>query len=164
MPRRKQPTIPDELLDQLLAGPNAACAPPCQRTAAMPQPTFSGRSARGIGASLVLPAANARTMTRHLTEISSQVAPGAHAVVVMDGAGWHQTGGKLRMPANVIPLRLPPYAPELNPVENVWAYLRFNKLANRIYETHDDILDACTEAWNWVTSQPERITAIASRP
>ena len=50
------------------------------------------------------------------------------------------------------------------PVDNVWAYLRSNKLANRVYETYDDILDACTEAWNWFTSQPERITAIASRP
>ncbi|WP_043342934.1 transposase, partial [Belnapia moabensis] len=108
--------------------------------------------------------ANARTMSLHLAEISSQVAQGAHAVVVMGGAGWHQTGGKLRIPANVTPLRLPPYAPELNPVENVWAYLRSNKLANRVYETYDDILDACTEAWNWFTSQPERITAIASRP
>lgn len=70
-------------------------------------------------------------MSLHLAEISSQVARGAHAVVIMDGAGWHQTGGKLRMPANITPLRLPPYAPELNPVENVWAYLRSNKLANR---------------------------------
>jgi transposase len=120
--------------------------------------------ARGIGAGLVLPNANARTMSLHLAEISSQVAQGAHAVVVMDGAGWHQTGGKLRIPANVTPLRLPPYAPELNPVENVWAYLRSNRLANRVYETYDDILDACTEAWNWFTSQPERITTIASRP
>jgi transposase len=120
--------------------------------------------ARGIGAGLVLPAANAHTMSLHLAEISSQVAQGAHAVVVMDGAGWHQTGGKLRVPANVTLLHLPPYAPELNPVENVWAYLRSNKLANRVYETYDDILDACTEAWNWFTSQPERITAIASRP
>ena len=120
--------------------------------------------ARGIGAGLVLPAANARTMTLHLAEISSQVAPGAHAVVVMDGACWHQTEGKLRMPANITPLRLPPYAPELNPVENVWAYLRSNKLANRVYETYDDILEACTDAWNWLTSQPERITVIASRP
>lgn len=102
-------------------------------------------------------------MNLHLAEISSQVAPDAHAVVIMDGAGWHQTGRELRVPANITPLRLPPYAPELNPVENVWALLRSNKLANRVHDTYDAILDACDDAWNWLTNQPERITAIASR-
>ena len=52
----------------------------------------------------------------------------AHAVLVLDGAGWHQTGGALRVPSNITLLHLPPYAPELNPVENVWQYLRSNKL------------------------------------
>jgi transposase len=113
---------------------------------------------------LVLPAANARAMGLHLAEISSQVAPGAHAVVVMDGAGWHQTGGELRVPRNITPLHLPPYAPELNPVENVWAFLRSNELSNRVFESYDPILDACADAWNWLTAQPERITTIASRP
>ena len=112
----------------------------------------------------MLPAANAAMMNLHLAEISAQVTQGAHAVVIMDGAGWHQTGGELRMPANITPLRLPPYAPELNPVENVWALLRSNKLANRVYASYDDILDACADAWNWLTSQPNHITAIASRP
>jgi DDE superfamily endonuclease len=110
----------------------------------------------------VLPAANAAMMNLHLAEISSQVTAGAHAVLLMDGAGWHQTGGELRLPANITPLHLPPYAPELNPVENVWAFLRSNKLANRVYETYDDILDACADAWTWLTHQPERIAAIAS--
>lgn len=119
--------------------------------------------ARGVGAGLVLPAANQRTMSLHLAEISSQVAPGAHAVVVMDGAGWHQRGSDLQVPPNVTPLILPPYAPELNPVENVWAYLRSNKLSNRLFDTYDHILDACAEAWNWLTAQPDRITTIASR-
>jgi transposase len=119
--------------------------------------------ARGVGAGLVLPAANAAMMNLHLAEISSQVAPGAHAIVIMDGAGWHQTGGELRLPANITPLHLPPYAPELNPVENVWAFLRSNKLAHRVYETYDDILDACSDAWNWLISQPQRITSIATR-
>jgi hypothetical protein len=50
------------------------------------------------------------------------------------------------------------------PVENVWALLRSNKLANRVYASYDDILDACADAWNWLTSQPNHITAIASRP
>jgi transposase len=120
--------------------------------------------ARGVGAGLVLPRADAAMMSLHLAEIGAQVAPGAHAVAVMDGAGWHQTEGGLHIPPNVTPLRLPPYAPELNPVENVWAFLRSNKLANRVFETYDAVLDACADAWSWLAAQPERITAIASRP
>jgi len=119
--------------------------------------------ARGIGAALVLPFANAKMMNLHLAEISAAVAPGAHAVLTVDGAGWHQTGDKLRVPDNITLLHLPPYSPELNPVENVWAYLRGNKLSNRVFDTYDAIVDACCEAWNWLTAQPERITTIASR-
>ena len=67
------------------------------------------------------------------------------------------------MPENVSLLRLPPYSPELNPQENVWAYLRANKLANRVFDTYDDIVDACCDAWTWLTQQPERIQSIATR-
>jgi transposase len=102
-------------------------------------------------------------MNLHLAEISREVSPGAHAVLVLDGAGWHQMGGDLRVPVNISLLHLPPYAPELNPVENLWAFLRGNKLSNRIFEDYDAILDACCEAWTWVMNQPDRITAIATR-
>ena len=118
---------------------------------------------RGIGAALVLPTANARMMNLHLAEISASVAPGAHAVLVCDGAGWHQTGGSLRVPDNITLLHLPPYSPELNPVENVWAFLRGNKLSNRVFDTYNDIVDACCHAWTWLISQPERITSIGTR-
>jgi transposase len=119
--------------------------------------------ARGVGAGLVLPYANAEAMTLHLAEISRNVAPGAHAVVVLDGAGWHATGGRLLVPENISLLHLPPYAPELNPQENVWAFLRANKLANRVYDTYDAIVGACCDAWTWFTGQPERIRSIATR-
>jgi transposase len=69
-------------------------------------------------------------MGLHLAEISREVTPGAHAVVVLDGAGWHGTPA-LRTPENLTPLPLPRYGPELNPVENVWEYLRPNHL--RVY-------------------------------
>ena len=61
-------------------------------------------------------------MNVHLKEISTQVAPGAYAVLVCDGAGWHQRGGKLQVPDNITMLSLPPYSPELNLMENVWDY------------------------------------------
>jgi len=119
--------------------------------------------ARGTGAALVLPFANTDMMNLHLAEIGANVTPGAHAVLTTDGAGWHQTGGRLRVPDNITLLHLPPYSPELNPVENVWAYLRSNKLSNSVFDTYEEIVGACCNAWTWLTAQPDRITSIGSR-
>ncbi len=118
---------------------------------------------RGVGAALVLPYANAEAMTLHLTEISHRVSAGAHAVVVLDGAGWHQTGGRLRVPGNISLLRLPPYSPELNPQENVWQYLQQNQLSNRVFANYDAIVAACCTAWNALMDMPDRIRSIATR-
>jgi transposase len=102
-------------------------------------------------------------MQLHLDEISRHVAEGAHAVLLLDRAGWHTTGA-LDMPENITPIFLPSRAPELNPVENVWQYLRSNWLANRVFDTYDAIVDPCCDAWNWLITQPECIATIASRP
>ena len=102
-------------------------------------------------------------MNLHLEEISRQVALGAHAVVVLDGAGWHQTGGRLNIPSNLSLLHLPPYSPELNPVENVWQYLRQNQLSNRVYDSYEAIVAACCKAWNDLMADPDRIRSIGSR-
>ncbi len=102
-------------------------------------------------------------MTLHLAQISRTVAAGAHAVLIVDGAGWHQTGGRLVVPDNVTLLHLSPYSPELNPAENVWAFLRSNKLSNRVFDRYDAIVEACCDAWNRLIAQPEHITTIASR-
>ncbi len=58
---------------------------------------------------------------------------------------------------------LPPYSPGLNPVENIWQFLRQNHLSNRVYETYEAIVDACCDAWNALVAEPKRITTIASR-
>jgi len=70
----------------------------------------------------VLPFCNCTTMSLQLAEISQAVSSGAHAVALLDQAGWH-TSQKLVMPPNISLLPLPPKSPELNPVENVWQYL-----------------------------------------
>ena len=75
---------------------------------------------RAVGAGLVLPFANAEAMTLHLQEVSRHVAPGAHAVLVLDGAGWHGLAALGEVPRHRTLLPLPPYSPELNPVEKVW--------------------------------------------
>ena len=84
---------------------------------------------RGVGAALIMPYANTEAMNKHLEEISVHVAPGSHAVLFCDGAGWHQGSGALVVPKNITLLPLPAYCPELNPMENVWKYLRENKPA-----------------------------------
>jgi transposase len=120
--------------------------------------------ARDHGAALVLPKADAEAMNLHLAEISRQVVPGAHAVLWADGAGWHRIGGKLKVPDNITLLKLPPYSPELNPVENVWQYLRANQLSNRVFATYDAIVEACCDAWQKLTAEAGRIQSIATRP
>ena len=102
-------------------------------------------------------------MNKHLAEISTQVAAGAMAVLTCDRAGWHQTGGALVVPDNIVLLHLPPYSPELNPMENVWDYLRQNKLCALVWDSYDDIIDACRTAWNWLIADPARITSIGTR-
>jgi transposase len=111
----------------------------------------------------VLPHADKPAMTMHLAEISQAVTPGAHAVVILDGAGWHKPGGKLDLPDNITTLVLPPYSPELNPQENIWQFLRQNYLSNRVFDTYEAIVDACCAAWNALIAQPGKITSIASR-
>lgn len=101
-------------------------------------------------------------MQLHLEEISKRVARKAHAVVLMDRAGWHTTG-RLNIPKNLTIILLPSRSPELNPVENVWQYLRANWLSNRVFETYDAIVDAACEAWNKLIDQPNTITSIGMR-
>ncbi len=78
---------------------------------------------RSTGAAIVIPEVNIAAMNEHLAAISRRVSAGAIAVLVLDGAGWHSSP-RLRLPDNIVLLPLPPYAPELNPVENVWEFLR----------------------------------------
>ena len=109
---------------------------------------------RGVGAAMITPAANTEIMNLHLAEISTQIAQDAIAVLICDGAGWHQLGGALVVPANIVLLRLPPYSPELNPMENVWDYLRQNKLCAMVWDSYDEIVEACKTAWNWLIADP----------
>jgi len=110
-----------------------------------------------------MPAANAEAMCIHLAEISTQVATDAHGVVLCDGAGWHQTGGELAVPSNISLLPIPPYSPELNPMENVWDYLRGNHLSHTVWHAYDDIVQACAKAWRSLIADPDRIRSIAHR-
>ena len=117
---------------------------------------------RATGAALVMPCANTEAMNLHLREIARTVTPGAHAVLVLDGAGWH-TSPKLKLPANITLILLPAYAPELNPTENLWEYLRKNNLALRVLDDYDAIVWACCKAWNDLIATPQRLASITRR-
>jgi hypothetical protein len=117
---------------------------------------------RGTGAALVLPTADTHAMQLHLREISRAVTPGRHAVLLLDRAGWHTTP-ELKVPGNISLIFLPSRAPELNPAENIWQYLRQNHLSNRVFPTYDDILDAACQAWNRLLECPWKIMSIGLR-
>jgi hypothetical protein len=122
--------------------------------------------AEGKAAALVMPICNTLAMNHHLREISSQLAGDSHALVILDGAGWHRSRG-LVVPDNITLLPLPPYSPELNPVERIWRYLRSHWLANSVFRSLAEIMDACEAAWNRFAVDPgliRSLCAVASAP
>ena len=118
--------------------------------------------ARGTGAALAMPYADTEAMQLHLDEVSRAVRRGDHAVLLLDRAAWH-TSRRLVVPKNISLVFLPSRAPELNPVENIWQYLRQNWLSNRVFETYDAIVEAACEAWRNLLANPNAITSIGQR-
>ena len=108
---------------------------------------------KGAKSGLVMPWCDTDAMAAHLIEISAAVDPGAHAVLIVDQAGWHLTP-KLAILDNITVLALPPRSPELNPVENVWQFMRDNWLSNRIFKSYEDIVALCCAS----LEQPHRPT------
>lgn len=111
----------------------------------------------GDSSALLAPTVNTEYMNHHLRFISERVEPDVHVVLVLDQAGWHRSKG-LRVPENVTLLHLPPYSPELNAVERLWAFLKSHYLSNRAYDNYDHLFQACGKAWNQLT--PERLRSI----
>ena len=118
---------------------------------------------RDLGGALILPRCDTAAMGLFLAELGGHVAPGAHAVVVLDGAGWH-TARELRWPGNLTPLPLPASSPELNPQERVREFLRQHYLALRRFLDHTALLDACQDARRRFIGAPERIRSLCSYP
>ena len=145
-------------------GPDVARARGRPATSAPNGPISSARSVprRGKAPGLVMPWCDTDAMAAHLIEISAAVDPGAHAVLIVDQAGWHLTP-KLAIPDNITVLALPPRSPELNPVENVWQFMRDNWLSNRIFKSYEDIVALCCQAWNNLIDQPWKIMSLGMR-
>jgi putative transposase len=117
----------------------------------------------GADVALVLPEATTTTMRLFLAEFAASLPADVHAVLVLDGAGWHGARA-LAVPANVTLVQLPPYSPELNPVERVWLYLRERFLALRLWADYRAIVDAGCEAWNRLVAEPGRLRSLCHQP
>ncbi len=117
---------------------------------------------RDVGCALILPECNAGMMQLHLDEISSAVRKGYHAIILIDRASWHTTES-LNVPKNISLLPLPPYSPELNPMEQVWQKLKKSDLSNTAFKDYDSIVDACCNAWNVFCDQDGSIKNLCSR-
>jgi transposase len=98
-----------------------------------------------------------------LVEFAAGLPGDVHAVLVLDRAGWHGAAA-LEVPANVTLVHLPPYSPELNPVERVWLYLRQRFLSLRVLADYRAIVDACCDAWNRLIAEPGRLRSLCDQP
>lgn len=96
-------------------------------------------------------------MQMHLAEISQQVGPDRHVILVLDNAGWHTTG-RLEVPENITLLPLPAYTPELNVIERLWHWIKDHAFSNRVYPDYDELADAVSAMWQGLF--PERIQSV----
>jgi transposase len=110
---------------------------------------------------LILPA-NMVGMQAFLDAFAATLADNVHVALVLDGAGWH--GKSLRVPTSITLVKLPPYSPELNPVERVWLYLKERFLSLRLLNDYDAIVLAAARAWRRLLRQTGRIASLTAFP
>jgi transposase len=112
----------------------------------------------GVMDSLILPWVNASTMSMFLATVS-QRHPDEYIVMVMDQAGWH-IAHELEVPKNMRLVLLPPYSPEINPVEHIWDALRENCIGNTVFASLDAADKALSKGLRSLESDPERMQSL----
>ncbi len=83
--------------------------------------------------------------------------------MVWDGAGFHRSG-RLQVPENVTLIQLPPYSPELNPIENLWHFLKSHHWSNRVYENYEHLINAAETAWKKVCLDTSLMKTVCNAP
>lgn len=116
----------------------------------------------GGSEAIVAPMSNMEVMKKHLELISGATPFGQHSVVIMDQASWHQSYLADEFD-NLTIIHLPPYSPELNSIEQVWSWLRQNEIANRCFESYEDIVDKLCCAWNRFREDKSRVISLCFR-
>jgi transposase len=105
----------------------------------------------GKSSAMIAPTVNTDYMNHHLRFISEEAGADAHVVLVLDRAGWH-VAKNLKVPHNITLMHLPPYSPELNSIERLWAYIRSHYLSNKAYDDYQQLFAATSAAWNKISS------------
>jgi hypothetical protein len=119
--------------------------------------------ASGAATGIIMPHLDTDVINLFLSEFSKQLAPDTHAVLIWDQAGFH-TSRSLEIPVNVSLISLPPYSPELNPIENLWHFLRAHHWSNRVYEDWEALKAAAIAGMLAIGTDPNRIKSVCSVP
>lgn len=119
--------------------------------------------ATGQSVGLLAPHLNTSIVNTFLQQFAKELKPNVHAVIIWDQAGFH-TAKALNVPPNVSVIELPPYSPELNPIENLWHYLRSHYWSNRSYADYNALIDAATHAWQQAALNPTLIKSTCAAP
>jgi len=101
-------------------------------------------------------------MKLYLSNFSAQIKLNRHVALVVDTAGWH-TSKDLEIPDNITLIPLPPYAPELNAMEQVWNWIKSNHLCNSYYKNYEDIVEKASLAWNEFSNNLKLVKSICNR-
>lgn len=115
----------------------------------------------GQAEAIIAPYLDTQIINQFLEQFSRALAANVQAVLVWDGAGYHRANG-LKVPENVTLISLPAYSPELNPIENLWHYLKSHHWSNRAYADYDALFDAAEHAWKTVCLDHDSIRTICA--
>jgi len=117
----------------------------------------------GQAEGLLSPRLNTDVINIFLEQFSRTLTADEHAVMVWDGAGFHRAK-HLKVPENVTLVELPPYSPELNPIENLWHFLKSHHWSNRTYDDFEHLTEAADQAWKKVCLNKETIKTVCHVP
>lgn len=115
--------------------------------------------ATGRTAGLLAPTINAQIVNRFFDQLAAEIDDDVHVVMIWDQAGYH-TAQAVQPPTNVTLIELPARSPELNPMENLWHYLRAHHWSNRRYDDYDALRQAACDAWQATCLDPDRIKTV----
>ena len=102
-------------------------------------------------------------MNAFFKQFAQEVDPDVHTVMIWDRAGFH-TSKQLKLSSNVTVVPLPPYSPELNPIENLWHYLRSHEWSNRIYKDYEALLQAACDGWQKHCLNADLVRTVCNAP
>jgi transposase len=120
-------------------------------------------AATGAMSAAIMPRLDTEVVNLFLEQFARELPAGVHAVLIWDGAGFH-TGEGLVVPSHVSLIQLPPYSPELNPVENLWHYLRAHHWSNRPYRDYDALQDEAVRSLDAIRKDAETIKTVCNAP